>query len=196
MAKRSKAPARPNSVQDRDALINAIARKGELDRQRTALIDEAEAKVTDIEQNLRLALVPIETEIKQLEADVQGFAEANRAALLPDDKVKSVDVGTGTLGWRSATPNVTVLGGEATAVDKLEHAGLWQFVRVEKSVDKAAILAKRSVYINGKAGEPGIDDAKATLDRLMTSGAVKINTGKESFWFTPVAVAVAEAVAV
>lgn len=191
MAKRSKAPARPNSVQDRDALINAIARKGELDRQRADLCAVAEAQINTINQNLSLALTAIDAEIATLEADVQGFAEANRAELLPAG-MKSLSLPVGDLGWRANNPKVTLPKDDAPIVAALEKAELWMFVRVEKSVDKAAILSTHSTASNGKAGAPGIDEAKALMVKVAAIIGIKIKDGNESFWFKPTTVAMPE----
>lgn len=184
MAKRSKTPARPNSVQDRDALINAIARKGELDRQRADLCAVAEAKVTEIHQNLSLALTEIDKEIAQLEADVHGFAEANKATLLPPG-LKTLKLPVGDLGWRTNPASVSVIGGNEVAVPKLKAAGLSQFVRTVEEVNKDAILATRTAYLKGKDGEPESAKLSGIWADLTLCKAVKINADKEVFWFTP-----------
>lgn len=190
MAKRSKAPARPNSVQDRDALINAIARKGELDRQRADLCALAEAQVTEIMQNLKLALVKVDEEVKQLEVDVHGFAEANRATLLPPDR-KSVDLGVGEIGWRSDPASVSVIGKVEAAVAKLEAASLTQFVRIDKSVDKEALLAFRREYLKADDSEGG-KLTRGTWADLIVAGAVKFVADSENFWMKPATVAMPE----
>lgn len=189
MAKRSKAPARPNSVQDRDALINAIARKGELDRQRADLCAVAEAQVTDIMQHLKLALVKIDAEINQLETDVHGFAETNRSTLLPPNR-KSINLGVGEIGWRSDPTSVVVIGTIADAVAKIEAAALSQFLRIEKNLNKDALLAFRREYLKADDSEIGQMTRRTWAD-LMVLKAVKFVDG-EKFWMTPATVVMPE----
>lgn len=194
MAKRSKAPARPNSVQDRDALINAIARKGELDRQRADLCTNAEELVNVIMQNLNLALTDIDAEIKQLEVDVHGFAEANKATLLPPG-LKTLKLPVGDLGWRTNPASVTVIGGNDVAVPKLKAAGLGRFVRTVEEVNKEAILATRTAYFKSVDADEGYTELGGVWADLTLSKAVQINADKEVFWFTPSTVAMPEVAA-
>lgn len=186
MAKRAKAPARPTSVQDREALIKAIARAGELDRQRAAMEAHVEKSVAWLKETLAKDVLPIDEELATITKDVQAYCEANKLALLPEG-MKSVDVGTGQIGWRADPPSVKHLGKVEQAVMMLKAIQLSQYVRVEESLNKDALLAFRRTALAAKADEVG-QITKRSWAALTECGAVKFSTGKEKFWFKPATV--------
>lgn len=186
MAKRAKAPAVPNSVQDREALVKAIARAGSLHRKRGFLEADAEECIADIRTALAERVLPIDTELANITKDVQAYCEANKLALLPEG-FKSVNVGTGDLGWRADPPSVKHLGTVEQAVMMLKAIQLSQFVRVEESINKDALLAFRRTALAAKDDEVG-QITKRSWAALTACGAVKFSTGKEKFWFTPATV--------
>lgn len=186
MAKRAKAPARPTSVQDREALIKAIARAGSLHRKRGFLESDAEECIADIRTALAERVLPIDEELATITKDVQAYCEANKLALLPEG-FKSVNVGTGDLGWRADPPSVKHLGKVEQAVMMLKAIQLPQFVRVEESLNKDALLAFRRTALAAKDDEVG-QITKRSWAALTECGAVKFSTGKEKFWFTPATV--------
>lgn len=186
MAKRAKAPARPTSVQDREALIKAIARAGELDRKRAALVAHTEEWFASLKETLAKDVLPIDEELATITKDVQAYCEANKLALLPEG-FKSVNVGTGDLGWRADPPSVAAVGKVPEAVEKLKAIEFTQFIRVEESLNKEALLEFRRVAL--VAGDDYIGEAmKKAWAELTACGAVKFTTGKEKFWFTPATV--------
>jgi phage host-nuclease inhibitor protein Gam len=186
MANRAKAPARPTSVQDREALIKAIARAGELQRKRAAEEAYTEELVAGLKAALAKDVLPIDEELARITKDVQAYCEANKLALLPDG-FKSVNVGTGDLGWRADPPSVKHLGKVEQAVMMLKAIQLSQFVRVEESLNKDALLAFRRTALAAKDDETG-QITKRSWAALTECGAVKFSTGKEKFWFTPATV--------
>jgi phage host-nuclease inhibitor protein Gam len=66
----------------------------------------------------------------------------------------------------------------------LKAIQLSQFVRVEESIDKDALLAFRRTFLAAKDDEIG-QITKRSWAALTECGAVKFVTGKEKFWFTP-----------
>lgn len=183
MAKRAKAPARPTSVQDRDALIKAIARAGELDRKRAALEAHVEKSVAWLKEQLAKDVLPIDEELANITKDVQAYCEANKLALLPEG-MKSVDVGTGDLGWRADPPSVKIIKPMPEAVEAMKAINLLSVIRTEETLSKEALLEFRRKYMASGDDEAGQEIAGAWAD-LTLSGAVKFILGKEKFWFTP-----------
>lgn len=200
MAKRVKAPARPSTVQTHEQLLAAITRAGEIDRLAKANDAAAEAAVTKTLETLAQKQKPLADEAKLLAKDIQAYAEANRATLLPEDR-KTVDLIVGELGWRADPASVKLVGSVADAVAALQSANLTQFIRIDESVNKEALLAFRRTYLTPCDDEEINRITRSAWADLIVCGAVRFIDDSEQFWFKPrtveteAATAEAEAVA-
>jgi phage host-nuclease inhibitor protein Gam len=65
----------------------------------------------------------------------------NREVLTEDNKVKTVDLPGGRVLWRF-NPRSIYLKNEKAAIEELDKAGLAEFIRIKKEVNKEAILEK------------------------------------------------------
>ena len=69
------------------------------------------------------------------------YAEANRAMLTNNYKVKTVAMTTGELVWRMSPPSVRLTDTEENVIAACEAAGLEEFIRRTPSLNRDAIKA-------------------------------------------------------
>lgn len=131
--------------QSREEAAAAVARIGALNREVTrielAMSDEVAAiKASGEEKSGALK--------EQVEAATEGlkiWAEANRAQITNGHKTKTVDLGTGSISWRTAPNKVKGVprAKEALAamIAQIKSLGLKQFVRTTEEINKEAMLA-------------------------------------------------------
>lgn len=86
---------------------------------------------------------------------LKTWCEANRTALTNGDKVKSADLGTGTVSWRTQPAKVTLKSIDAVLA-KLKELRLKAFIRTKEEVNKEAILASAGKVRDRLAGIPGL----------------------------------------
>jgi phage host-nuclease inhibitor protein Gam len=75
---------------------------------------------------------------KAIELALQTWAEANKDDLTSDGK-RTVNLGTGEVGWRICPPAVKVTG-VAKVIEVLKAKALDRFIKVKEDLDKKAIL--------------------------------------------------------
>ena len=111
-------------------------------------IDQRELARIEANMNDELAAVreryeanasPLRDAIQSRIDGVQIWAEANRATLTRDGKVKTAQLPAGELAWRITPPSVTVRGLEAV-LQRLHVMGLKEFIRPKEEINKEAIL--------------------------------------------------------
>jgi phage host-nuclease inhibitor protein Gam len=91
------------------------------------------------------AAAPLEAELKRLTASVKAFATAHRSTILPKDK-KSVVLPGGEIGWRLPPTRVTIArDGEEKVIGVIEGLGLTEYLRIETTLDREALLRDRPV---------------------------------------------------
>ncbi len=73
-----------------------------------------------------------------------AYAEAHRDELTNHGKRKTVEVPTGTFGWRMTPPAVTLRGIEQI-LGSLKSLKLGRFIRTQEEVDKEAMLKEPDV---------------------------------------------------
>ncbi|HVY34853.1 MAG TPA: host-nuclease inhibitor Gam family protein [Caulobacteraceae bacterium] len=134
-AKTKAAPA----AQTRDEAESLVARIGEIQRELTRRDADLGDGVAKLKEAAERAAAPLKTELAQAQARVQGFCEANRAALTHGERTKTVQLATGKVSWRLRPPAVSVRGVEAI-VSYLHSQGLVQFLRTKFEIDKEAML--------------------------------------------------------
>lgn len=86
---------------------------------------------------------------------LKTWCEANRAVLTNNDKVKSADLGTGTVSWRTQPAKVTLKSIDAVLA-KLKELKLKGFIRTKEEVNKEAILASAGKVRARLATVPGL----------------------------------------
>lgn len=80
-----------------------------------------------------------EKKVQELLNGLYAFAENNRNILTDGRKRQTVEMSTGSFGWRM-TPRSVSIQGEEEVIETLEQFGLEDFIRIKKEIDKQAIL--------------------------------------------------------
>ncbi len=131
-----------------DALLGDI---GQLKRE----LEKIDLDLTEVVANARAAASerakPLAAELKAKVAALAAYAEAHRAELLPPGR-RSVSLSQGVIGFRYSSPKVDVVRGqEESVIATLERLDLIDFIRIEKTLNREAILAAPE-RIEGLAG--------------------------------------------
>lgn len=193
--KKLKAPAQEHVPADRDACAAQITAIGNLQRESERLQAEMNDQVAKITDHFAPLLADLAERVKALQAGVQTWCEANRAALTADGRVKFHDFLTGQVNWRTGLDSVSVTNAEAVLLT-LKALKLPEFIRVKEEVNKDAVLANFSAaakitadQVNAEADEV----QKALLIRTLECNSLlqglsglRIKPGAESFTVTPV----------
>ena len=87
---------------------------------------------------------PHQEKVSQLVEGLFAYAEAHRDELTNHGKRKTVEVPTGTFGWRMTPPAVTLRGIEQI-LGSLKSLKLGRFIRTQEEVDKEAMLKEPEV---------------------------------------------------
>lgn len=143
-ARRVKAPAAPIFNNKGEADV-AIARIAQLQRDRTTILDVTSEKIDQLNEDARVAVEPIDAELKELVKNLSVYAEYNRDALTDGGKTKLVTFAHGVLQWRFTPLAVTIRGGADAMVERLKKLGLTQFIRTKETVDKQAMGKNRAL---------------------------------------------------
>ena len=163
MAKTARTTTRGANVpvpQSREEAAQAVTRIGVLNRElarREADMGDALAR---IKQKVEEAAEPLREALRAATEGLRIWSEANRADLTGAGKVKSADLGTGTIGWRLRPPRVSVPRDVAGLIERLKGLGLGRFVRTREEIDKEAMLAEPAAV----AGVPGVKIGSAGED--------------------------------
>lgn len=148
---RTKAPALiivpPQTREECAADIKAL---GDLQRQlarEQATMNDAIAEIT---QSHQPRIDELKGLIEKKMVGIQTWAEANRAALTNDNKVKTANLTTGSIQWRIKPPSISIRGVESV-LETLKRLGLTRFIRVKEEPNKEAMLNEPEV-VKGIAG--------------------------------------------
>ena len=125
--------------QTRDQVAAAIAEIGTLNRDLSRTQADMNDTLAKVKEDFETIAEPRRKRISELTQGVQVWCEANRDALTNGNKVKSAQLTTGEIGWRTRPPSVRVTGAEAV-LDLLRRLGLKRFIRQKEEVNKEAIL--------------------------------------------------------
>ena len=82
---------------------------------------------------------PHQEKVLQLVEGLFAFAEAHRDELTDGGKRKTVEVPTGTFGWRMTPPSVKLRDVESI-LESLKSLKLKRFIRTKEEIDKEAML--------------------------------------------------------
>ncbi len=150
MGKKVKTAAAVAVPKDRGECNILIEQIGAHQRERERLQTEMNAELAKLKTYYEQRAKPHADRIAELMQSVQIWAEANRAELTQDGKVKTVKLAAGEVRWRLTPPAVTVRGAEAV-IKALKLHRLARFIRIKEEVDKEAILREPKA-VEGIAG--------------------------------------------
>ncbi len=127
------------SIDSRDALVAALSRLGELERDMRAIETEVEERVARETAAGASLVQPLADRHAALLAEIQAYADTHRPELAGDKA--SVKLPSGTLAWRKGQPRVEISAEDEPAVlDALETLDAERFVRTKRSVIAKAVL--------------------------------------------------------
>ena len=164
MKTKIKSKAQVYAPQTKDDCAADIRKIGELQREQARTLADMNDAISVITQQHQPGLEALQGRMTLLQQGVQTWCEANRAELTSDNKVKTANLVTGEVSWRTRPPSVSVRGAE-TVIETLKRLGLDKFVRSKEEVNKEAIL-----------NEPA--DARGVA-------GINIISGVEDFTITP-----------
>lgn len=116
-----------------------LARIGHEQRAADKIRSTLNAKVDELKAKAMAEDEPHQNEISQLVEGLFAFAEAHRDELTDGGKRKTVEVPTGTFGWRMTPPSVKLRDVESI-LESLKSLKLKRFIRTKEEVDKEAML--------------------------------------------------------
>jgi len=149
--------------QSREAAAEAVRRIGELNRELGRVEADMNDQLARIKEQHEAKAHPLRESITALTEGVKIWAEANRAELTQDGKIKTADLGTGTIAWRLRPPRVALPRPKerlAELILRLKGMGLGRFVRTIEEVNREAMLAEPDVA----RGVPGVSIGSAGED--------------------------------
>lgn len=127
--------------QNREAAAAAIAAVGSASRNLQRIGAEMNDALAEIKEAYEREAEPFRREIEARTEGLRVFAEANRAALTNNYKVKTVALTTGELVWRMNPPSVRLVDTEENVIAACEAAGRREFVRYTPTLNRDAIKA-------------------------------------------------------
>ncbi len=157
----------PQSRREAETVMHQI---GQAQRRLTRLETEMDDAIAALKSRHADLALPLRSAIVQSTDGLRIWAEANRAALTEGGKVKTAQLATGRLIWRSRPASVRLMGKVDLVIARCKAMGLTQFVRMTESVNKEAMLAEKAVagqvpgVIIGSEGE----DFEAVPDEAET----------------------------
>lgn len=167
---RVKAPAlpviAPASAEQADAMIR---RMGDLARDRLIIQAALDEQIAALRASAEAEAGPIATEIANLHAAVQAWAEANRDELTRGGRVKTHKMPSGEVSWRLLPPSVRITS-PAAVMALLEKMGLERFLRRKVEIDRDAMKAEP----DAARAVPGVSIGSAGEEFIVVPSAVEL----------------------
>ena len=138
--------------QNRDAASAAIAAIGIAQRELTRIAADMNDSLATVKEAHEREAEPYRRKIEALTEGLRVFAEANRAQLTHNYKVKTVAFASGEIVWRMNPPSVRLVDTEENVIAACEAAGHKEFVRYSPTLNRDAVKADP----DAAAGIPGI----------------------------------------
>ena len=129
--------------QSREQAVEAIAEIGRRQRERERIQAAMNDELAGIKARYEEEARPHNEAIVALKEGVHVWCEANRAALT-SNKVKSANLASGDVGWRTSPPKVKITG-VAAVIELIKSLKLMQFIRSKEEINKEAMLAEPDV---------------------------------------------------
>lgn len=117
---------------------------GEAGREAGRIEAELNDKIAALREEYAALAAPCNHRVEELTEGLRIWAEAHREELTRGGKRKSVDLGTGEIGWRLRPPRV-LLRNVAGVIESLQALKLDRFLRTKLEVNKEAVLAEPEV---------------------------------------------------
>lgn len=127
--------------QNREMAAAAIAAVGSHSRDLARINADMNDEMAKVKERYERLAEPFRLQIEALTNGLQMYAEANRAVLTNNYKVKTVALTTGELVWRMNPPSVRLTDTEENVIAACEAAGLEEFIRRTPSLNRDAIKA-------------------------------------------------------
>lgn len=129
--------------QDDSEARNAIRELGDLNRDKLRLEAEMNDRLAEIKEEYGAKVEPINDQIVAKHEGLKTYAEANRARLTNNGKVKFHRFTTGEISWRTRPAKVTIRGKDAV-IAAIKGARLGKkFLRTKEEINKEAMLEDR-----------------------------------------------------
>lgn len=125
--------------QDDSEAREALREIGDLNREALRLQAEMNDQIAALQQRYGELVAPINEAATAKIEGLRMFAEANRARLTGNGKVKFCQFSTGKISWRLRPAKVTIRGADAV-IAALQAAGLQRFLREKIEINKDAML--------------------------------------------------------
>lgn len=125
--------------QSREAAAAAIAAIGIASREMTRIQAQMNDALAEIKEAYELEAEPFLRKIEELTNGLQIYAEANRATLTNNYKVKTVAFTSGEVIWRMNPPSVRLTDSEENVIAYCAEHGLEEFIRRTPSLNRDAI---------------------------------------------------------
>ncbi|MDR1890124.1 MAG: host-nuclease inhibitor Gam family protein [Zoogloeaceae bacterium] len=136
---RTKTTATAWVPQSQAEVSGAVLEIGERQREIARLQADMNDELAKIKERWEALAQPHRLRIELLTAGAHIWCEANRLALTQNGKVKTAQLATGEVGWRTRPPSVRVTGAEVV-LETLRRLKLDRFIRQKEEVNKDAIL--------------------------------------------------------
>lgn len=127
-------------AQTREQAVAYIKLIGDNQRDRARLKADMDDRISAIREEYDRLLKPHTEAITELSKGVQIWAEANRDDLTQGGKIKSANLMTGEIKWRTTPPSCKLVRVKE-ALEELKQKLLTRFIRTKEEVNKEAILA-------------------------------------------------------
>jgi phage host-nuclease inhibitor protein Gam len=127
--------------QSREAAAAAIAAIGIASRELQRINANMNDALAACKEAFEIEAEPYRQKIEALTNGLQIFAEANRAALTNNYKVKSVALTTGEITWRMNPPSVRLTDTKENVIGYCAEHGLEEFIRRTPTLNLEAIKA-------------------------------------------------------
>jgi phage host-nuclease inhibitor protein Gam len=127
--------------QSRESAAAAIAAIGIANRELQRINADMNDALAACKEAYEMEAEPYKLKIQELTDGLQIFAEANRATLTNNYKVKTVALTSGEITWRMNPPSVRLTDTEENVIAACEAAGLEEFIRRTPSLNREAIKA-------------------------------------------------------
>lgn len=187
----------PRSYKAADALLR---RHGEIGIQLVKAEADLAGKIALITARVAAEVAPLMGQLRQIEERLKAYADANRAALTDENKVKFHDMPAGRIGWRSKPTAVTWKKGlkaedivENVKVHVAQMRATAQHLSDSDGATEAAIerIGIVGTFIRTKE-EPNKEAMLENSELALLIDGVKIGSAGEAFYVEPVGAVLSE----
>lgn len=131
----------PKSLEEAAEFLSLVGQEKRKIEKIQSILNE---KIEEWKSKAMVEVKSYDEKISQLVEGLFAFAESNREKLTDGGKRKTVEVPTGTFGWRMTPPAVSLRDVESI-LESLKSLKLKRFIRIKEEVDKEAMLKEPDV---------------------------------------------------